>query len=76
MAATLPPGWDINEVLEIVPSPNIGTPAYTEFARKTFICTNQAGEYVCSSGSLEDCEAQALTMAQSFSQQQPYDTAR
>ena len=76
MAVTLPPGWTIAERIEIVPSPNIGTPAYTEFARKTFVCTDQAGQYVCSSGALEDCEAQALTMAQSFSQQRPYTTAR
>jgi hypothetical protein len=76
MAVTLPPGWTITEQIEVVPSPNIGTPAYTEFARRTFICTNADGDYVCASGALEDCEAQALTMAQSFSQQLPYTTAR
>jgi hypothetical protein len=76
MAVTLPPGWTINEMIEVVPSPNIGTPAYTEFARRTYVCTDQAGQYVCSSGSLEDCESQALTMAQAFSQQRPYDTVR
>ena len=76
MAVTLPPGWAIEESIEIVPSPNKGTPMDSNFARRTFVCRDHAGEYVCSSGALEDCEAQALSMAQAFSQQRPYDTKR
>lgn len=76
MAVTLPPGWAITEVLEIVPSPNAGTPADSNFARRTFICRDQFSQYVCASGALEDCEAQALSMAQCWSQKQPYTTER
>ena len=69
MAVPLPPGWVINEVIEEVPSPNAGTAAAGYFARKTFICLDDMGQYVCSSGSREDCENQALTATQSHSQQ-------
>ena len=70
MTAQLPPGWVITESIEQVPSPNAGTPAAGYFARRTFICTDQNGQYVCSSGAEEDCESQALTAIQSHSQQQ------
>jgi hypothetical protein len=73
MAVTLPPGWTIQTMTEDVPDPNTGLPF---FRRITHICRDQGGQYVCSSGSLEDCEAQALTAAQSFTQQRPYDTVR
>jgi hypothetical protein len=76
MAVNLPPGWAINEVLEIVPSPNVGTPMFSTFARITYVCTDQHGDYVCSSGSREDCESQAHAMAEAWSQQIPYDTER
>ena len=69
MTVPLPPGWVINEVIEEVPSPNAGTAAAGYFARKTFICTDENNQYVCSSGSREDCENQALTATQSHSQQ-------
>jgi hypothetical protein len=73
MAVNLPPGWAITELLEDVPDPNNRLPA---FRRRTFICTDQRGDYVCSSGALEDCEAQAHSMAEAWSQQRPYDTVR
>ena len=72
MAVQLPPGWVITESIEQVPSPNAGTPAAGYFARRTFICTDQHSQYVCSSGSEEDCESQAQSMAQQRTQQQPY----
>jgi|SoimicmetaTmtLPC_FD_contig_51_910086_length_490_multi_2_in_0_out_0_2 hypothetical protein len=72
MAVTLPPGWVITPTLEEVPSPNVGTPAAGYFARRTFICTDENGQYVCASGAQEDCEAQAQSMAQCRTQQQPY----
>jgi hypothetical protein len=72
MTVPLPLGWVINEVLEEVPSPNAGTPAAGYFARKTFICYDENNQYVCSSGSREDCENQALTAAQSSTQQNFY----
>jgi hypothetical protein len=71
--ATLPPGWVITPTLEIVPNPNVGTPAEGAFfARNTFICTDENGQYLCSSGAQEDCEAQAQSLAQCRTQQQPY----
>jgi hypothetical protein len=70
MAAPLPQSWVITKLLEQVPSPNAGTPADSYFARWTYICTDGSGAYVCSSGSEDDCENQALTMAQSHTQQQ------
>lgn len=73
MAVTLPPGWAITEVLESVPDPN-GRAA--PFVRRTFVCNDQNSQYVCASGAREDCEAQALSMAQCWSQKQPYDTVR
>ena len=73
MAVTLPPGWAINEVLESVPDPNGRAAA---FVRRTFVCKDQYDQYVCASGALEDCEAQALSVAQCWSQKQPYTTAR
>ena len=73
MATTLPPGWVITPTVEAVPDPNFPGPlAGPGFTRQTFICTDAAGGYVCSSGALEDCEAQAQTAAQSRTQQQPY----
>jgi hypothetical protein len=70
MAVLLPLGWVITKLLEDVPSPNAGTPAAGYFARWTYVCTGELGQYVCSSGSEQDCESQALTMAQSRTQQQ------
>jgi hypothetical protein len=78
MAVTLPPGWAITASVETVPDPNAATEpiaAGPGFARWTYICTDQNGQYVCGSGAEEDCEAQALTAAQSRTQQQPYDEA-
>lgn len=66
MAVQLPPGWVITSTVELVPDPNNGLPV---FARRTYICTDAAGSYVCSSGAEEDCEAQALSMAQCRTQQ-------
>jgi len=76
MAVVLPPGWVINPLVEHVPDPNFpGILAGPGFTRLTYICTDQNGQTVCASGALEDCEAQALTAAQSRTQQQPYDEA-
>jgi hypothetical protein len=73
MAVTLPPGWDITPTLEHVPDPNFpGITAGAGFTRWTYICTDENDQYVCSSGAQEDCEAQALTAAQSRTQQLPY----
>lgn len=73
MAATLPPGWVITEVLETVPSPQPNAPG---FVRRTFICNDQNNQFVCASGALEDCESQAQSVAQCWSQKQPYYTTR
>lgn len=71
---TLPPGWVITEKEEEVPNPNFGSVyGYPFFVRKTYICTDQDGQFVCASGSDQDCESQALSMAQSRTQQLPYD---
>jgi hypothetical protein len=71
MAVQLPTGWVITKTLEMVPSPiDIGqTEPRSLFTRWTYICTNGAGDYVCSSGSEPDCESQALSMAQARTQQ-------
>jgi hypothetical protein len=70
----LPPGWTITESIEEVPNPNFGTVfGYPFFTRKTFICTDENGQFVCASGSDQDCESQALSMAQSRTQQLPYN---
>ena len=70
MTVALHAGWVITPLVEVLQNPNVGTPAEGPFfARQTYICTNGSGDYVCSSGALEDCEAQALTMAQSSMQQ-------
>jgi hypothetical protein len=70
MPVTLPPGWVINTFVETVPNPNTSGPGSGPvFSRWTSVCTDETGQYVCSSGALEDCEAQALTMAQSSTQQ-------
>lgn len=69
----LPTGWHIDQVTEYVPDPNAGTPAARTFLRATFICTDDAGNYVCASGTEQDCYSQALSVAQSRTQQQPYD---
>jgi len=75
MATALPPGWVITPLVETVPNPNVGTPAAGPyFVRQTYICTDAAGGYVCSSGALEDCQSQAQAMAQARTQQQPYYT--
>lgn len=69
MAVTLPPGWVIDTVLELVPDPNgLAAP----FARTTYVCYDAVGGFVCASGALEDCESQAQSMAQARVQQQPY----
>lgn len=73
MAVTLPPGWVITATDETVPDPDKRTGG---FVRRTYICTDQNSQYVCASGALEDCEAQALSVAQCWSQKQPYTTAR
>jgi len=71
--ATLPPGWVVTPTDEIVPNPNVGTPAEGAFfARRTFICTDENGQYLCASGDQGDCEAQAQSLAQQRTQQQPY----
>jgi len=74
MPIDLPPGWVITSMIEEVPNPNVGTPAAAagNFARLTYICTDENNQYVCSSGSESDCENQAQTMAQCRTQQQPY----
>tara|TARA_R110000868_G_scaffold197709_1_gene443952 strand:- start:2323 stop:2550 length:228 start_codon:yes stop_codon:yes gene_type:complete len=73
MAVQLPPGWVITEMTETLPSLNPGTPAAgAYFARRTFVCRQGNGVFVCASGALEDCEAQAQTAAQSRTQKQPY----
>jgi hypothetical protein len=73
MAAELPPGWVVTESIEDVPNPNSGTPyGNTYFRRKTYICTDQNGQFVAASGDRGDCESQAQAMAQSRTQQQPY----
>lgn len=65
----IPADWKITKTLEAVPATNAGT-AYSSapFMRWTYICTDEIGQYVCSSGSLEDCESQALSMFQSQTQ--------
>jgi hypothetical protein len=74
--ATLPPGWVVTSTVEIVPNPNVGTPAAgAYFSRQTYICTDEHGQYVCASGAREDCETQAQSMAQCRTQQQPYYNA-
>lgn len=75
MPPLLPPGWTIATTVENVPDPNAGTPAARVFSRVTYICTDENGQYVCSSGSERDCESQAQTAAQSRTQQLPYDQA-
>jgi len=71
--ATLPPGWVITPTVEMVPNPNKVGPASGDFfSRQTYICTDAHGNYVCSSGAQEDCEAQAQSMAQQRTQQRPY----
>lgn len=76
MAVSLPPGWTITPTLEEVPNPNTSGPGSgLFFTRWTYICTDDSGSYVCASGALEDCESQALSMAQARTQQQPYDQA-
>ena len=75
MALQLPPGWAITKTLEVVPNPNattepnIGAPY---FSRYTYICTDENGQYVCASGSEDDCNSQAQTAAQCRTQQAPY----
>ena len=69
----LPPGWAIARVLEDVPNPNFPQFALPGFVRTTYICTDEFNQNVCSSGSEDDCNSQALTAAQSRTQQQPYN---
>ncbi len=69
----LPPGWTVTGSDEAVPNPNGPDFALPYFVRKTYICTDENGQYVCASGSEDDCNNQALTAAQSRTQQQPYD---
>ena len=71
----LPLGWTITETIEQLPDPNVGTPAARSFARRTFICTDAGGDYVCSSGSEDDCYTQAQARAEAHWQQRPYDEA-
>jgi len=69
MAVTLPQGWTISGFYEAVPDPNgVAAP----FARFSYVCTDEHGVVVAASGSQQDCEAQALTLAQSRTQQRPY----
>jgi len=65
MAARIPPDWVISPVLETLPHPDTGLPV---FARQSYICRDGQGNYVCASGAREDCEAQALAMAQAHTQ--------
>lgn len=70
----LPPGWVVNRILEEVPNPNFGTPyGNNYFARWTYICTDENGQFVCASGSEDDCNNQAQAMAQSRTQQRPFN---
>jgi hypothetical protein len=66
----LPEGWQVNGTVETVPNPNTGT-IYGQgyFTRQTYICTDARGQFVCASGSEEDCYAQAYAMAQSATQE-------
>jgi hypothetical protein len=76
MALDLPPGWTVTGQVENVPNPNFGTPyGQNFFARQTYICTDDRGDFVCASGSEDDCNNQAQTAAQSRTQQQPYNEA-
>ena len=71
MANALPDGWVITKTLESVPNPNFssGVPyGLPFFTRWTYICTDENDQFVCASGSEEDCQTQALTMAQSQTQ--------
>ena len=75
MPTDLPPGWVVTQTLETVPDPNAATEpaaAGPGFTRWTYICTDENGQYVCASGSQEDCENQAQSMAQARTQRQPY----
>lgn len=75
MPTTLPPGWAIASSLETVPDPNAATlpmAAGPGFVRWTWVCTDEHGQYVCASGSEDDCANQAQSMAQARTQQQPY----
>jgi len=73
MAVTLPPGWTITKTLEEVPNPNFGTPyGQNYFVRWTYICRDENNQFVCASGSEDDCNSQAQAMAQSRTQRQPY----
>lgn len=73
--ADLPPGWVITKTLEEVPNPNIPQFALPGFVRWTYICTDQNNQFVCASGSEDDCINQAQAMAESRTQQQPYNEA-
>ena len=74
MATSLPPGWAVTETIEDVPNPNRGTPyGQTYFRRKTYICTDEHNQFVAASGDRGDCETQAQAMAESRTQQRPYD---
>ena len=76
MANLLPPGWEITESIEVLPSLNPGTPyenAY--FSRKTYICRDGRGDYICASGDRGDCQTQAQGLAEARTQRQPYNEA-
>jgi hypothetical protein len=73
MAVELPPGWAVAAVDEIVPNPNTEGPGSGAFfARRTYICTDQNAQFVCASGSEDDCNNQAQTAAQARTQRRPY----
>lgn len=72
----LPPGWVMLRVLETVPNPNFGTPyGNTGFVRWTYITTDENGQYVCASGSEQDCCTQSHAMAEQRTQRRPFNEA-
>jgi hypothetical protein len=76
MALDLPPGWLVTESIEVLPNPNTEGPGSGPFfSRRTFTGTDENGQFVCASGSEDDCNTQALTAAQSRTQRRPYNEA-
>lgn len=70
----LPEGWYLVKVLEEVPNPNFGTPyGQNYFVRWTYLGYDDNDIMLAASGALEDAFNQLLSIAQSRSQQRPYD---
>jgi hypothetical protein len=73
MSVELPPGWAVTMSIELVPNPNTEGPGSGAFfSRKTYTGTDQNGQFVCASGSEDDCNNQAQTAAQARTQRRPY----